>query len=123
VSARAAAHPDFTLASIAADLRRTQGSTRLSLAIRAVTVGDEGGWIFEPVRHGTAGTVTVVLLTHFFLRFSEKGIDTREAGDMAMARTASSFGKRQPDRLYDDWIYCESGRVILHFQFTDLRFG
>jgi len=34
------------------------------LAIRAVTVGDEGRGCIEPVRHLTTGTVTGVLLAH-----------------------------------------------------------
>src|SRR5262245_29068701 len=35
-----------------------------SLAIRAVTISDEGRLGIEPIRHLTAGTVTGVLLAH-----------------------------------------------------------
>src|SRR5262249_15399143 len=43
-----------------------------SLAIRAVTVCGQGWLGIEPVRHLATGTVTRVLLAHFFLRFGEK---------------------------------------------------
>ena len=56
-----------------------------------MTVPDEGRLGIEPVRHLATGTVTRVLLAHFFLRFGEKESDADEVGDMAMARTTSSL--------------------------------